>query len=612
MARAARQDSKQPPERSTIRVDGTFDIETASWDTFICCGLYIPGQKTKVWSWHREEEAARALFSLEGTFWAHSGGTFDFLWLLRWAERFDLRWRVSLSGSAVAALHVGKVTFRDSYRLVPLSLHKASEIGGVRKATGAVDFDEVSRDMPRALFFRLVEYMIQDCKALYAMLDAVATLAERWDLDLKNTIGASAWATVRRQGAPAADWGRGPFVTEDYRDARRAYYGGRTQVFRPRSDYGFRYDIRSAYPAALSQITLPIGERTRLHDDQASRAFASGASGVFRAHVVVARSMCPPLPVRARSRIGFPVGGFEGWWTGLELQAALAHGATIGSIPEALVWSERAMVLAPFCRHVWKLRDQAGPKTAVGSWLKLYANSLTGKTATRPTKERISRNPLAPIFCPADLDCRGVLCGLRCCEHSCTRACGRKTAIVPGFPIFSVVTEGLSECSQVHWSAYLTAKCRTTLRHFMEDGEDAVYCDTDSLFCERERHNGIGPNLGDFAFEGMYIDGDFRAPKTYAYGTEEGEAKGASKGIPDAVRNFHLLADGVRLDRGVNTFKTALRKGDFFQRRDLTRVVRPDGIHYGDRFLGADGRTRAPVAKRVDEHFYEFEADHGA
>ncbi len=165
----------------------------------------------------------------------------------------------------------------------------------------------------------------------------------------------------------------------------------------------------------------------------------------------------------------------------------------------------------------------------------------------------------------------------------------------------------LSPCSQVHWAAYLTAQCRTTLRSFMGDGEDAVYCDTDSLFCENERHDGIGPNLGDFAFEGMYLDGDFRAPKTYAYGTEEGEAKGASKGIPDAVRNFHKLADGVKLDRGVNTFKTALRKGDMFQRRDLTRVVRPDGVHYGDRFLGEDGRTHAPVAVKVDEHLYEFE-----
>lgn len=606
MALAENPRTSSPPERSTITVDGVFDIETANWDQFIACALVIPGRKTLVWSWRKEEEAARALFALEGTYWAHNGGKFDFLWLIGWALRLGLKFRITLAGSAVAALHVGKAVFRDSYRLVPLSLDKGSEIGGVRKQKLGIPFDEVSRDMSRAKFFQLCDYMVQDCRALYAMLDALAVLAERHDIDLKSTIGASAWATVRRQGAPVADWGKRGLVTRDYRDARQAYYGGRTQVFRPISSGGYHYDLNSAYPAALSKLALPVGERTRVDAATASRLFASGKPGVFRAVVDVPRVFCPPLPVRARQRIGFPVGAFEGWWTGNELQAALSQGATVGSFLEGLVWSDAEMVLAPFCRHVWSLRDAAGKKTALGTFYKLLANSLTGKTASKPSREVITSDPDLPIFCPADFDCRSLLCGVRCCVHQCAGTCGKRTALVPGLPIFSRTVEGLSECSQVHWSAYLTAHTRAELARFAGGREDLVYCDTDSLFCEEPRSERIGSGLGEWALENTYQGFEALAPKTYLYADQDGVAHGASKGIHDAVRNFHQLGSGVVMDRGVNTFKTALRHGEIFKRRHLTRAIRPDGLHYGDRVLGPDGKTHPQTVQKLVGDFYQF------
>jgi hypothetical protein len=605
----ANQGTNGAKQRATITVDGTFDIETQDWSTYVAGALYIPGKKTLVCSWRLEERFARTLCELEGTYWAHNGGRFDFLWLLGWALKFEIPWRVSLSGSSIASLTIGKAIFRDSARLVPMSLDKASAISGVRKDKCPVDFSEIRRDMSRSRLMQVCEYMVQDCKATYALLDALQTLCWRWDLDLKGTIGASAWATVRRQGVPVAEWGHRNNVTKDYLDARRGYFGGRTQVFRPFSRAGTHADINSAYPAALTKVDLGHGERERLHGHAAQRAFSQGRNGIYRATVNVATdTTMPPLPVRGKGRIGFPVGTFSGWWAGNELSGALLHGGTIETIGEALAWKDSGPLLKSFCEHVWGLRDACGTKTAQGGFLKLYANSLTGKLAAKPRNERICSDPDAPLFCDGALDCRGVLCGIKCCPHQCTGSCGKRTPISPGLPIFSTVTESLSECSQVHWSAYLTAHCRGSLLDFAGSrSDDLVYCDTDSLFYEGERTENIGSALGQFKIEDTYEYFTAEAPKTYLYADQDGVAHGASKGIPNAVRNFHLLKTGVTVDRGVNTFKTALRKPEMFMRKHMTRAIRPDGYHFGDRKLGPDGRTYPPTARQLADDLWALD-----
>ncbi len=596
---------KAPRERQTIEVDGTWDIETEAWDKFVCGAIYAPGEKerVKVYSWDREEAFVDELLDQKRTLWAHNGGRFDTLWLLGHVWKRGLDAKIGLSGSSVASLDVRGSIFRDSARLAPMTLEKFSEIGSERKAATELPcscprracggYCSITRGMERSLYSRLVSYMVQDCRALYSALDALATFAERNDIDLRPTIGACAWATVMRGGVERADWGRNIKVTRAYTNTRSAYYGGRTQVLKPISANGFHYDLNSAYPAALANLSLPTGERTELDGGAASRAYGNGTIGVYRADLFISPLVFyPPLPVRTRTRIAYPVGHVSGWWTSLELQNAERRGASVRRVDGAVAWDSDAPLLADFCRRVWALRDAAGPKTALGTWTKWLANSLTGKLCTKPEVETISVDPDRPIFCPGGR-CLPGLCGVfGCCEHRCTEKCGRATPIAAGFPVFSVKTPRLSSCSHVEWGAFLTSYTRCELQRFAGEGDDLVYCDTDSLFCEEARQSKIGPGLGEWKLEDLYAEFYALAPKTYEYiDAMTGECKAAAKGIPDAVRNFANLADGVVNDRGVNTFKRALQVGEVFQRRSLTRQIRPNGINFGDRVLRSDGKT---------------------
>jgi hypothetical protein len=602
-------------DRESIAVDGTWDIETEAWTRFLCGALYLPGFGTQTFRWQEEDDFVDALLAQEEmTLWAHFGGNFDMLWLAKHIARRGISdFQYSLAGSAVAAMKIGNVTFRDSFRLIPMPLEKASQLGNVRKSEAGVPFERFKRGMRESEYKKVIDYMVIDCIALYSALDAVSTFAERHDLDLRPTIGASAWATVERSGVEKADW-KGSHASDLalYQRARQAYYGGRTQVFQPVSAAGYHYDINSAYPAALASLELPMGERTEVHGKQASRAYANGQLGLFRASVHVPRDIfVPPLPVRTRFRSAYPVGRFGGWWSGLELKGAEALGATIRRVDAGLVWSARGMVLEPFCRHVWALRDAAGPKTAWGAWLKWYANSLTGKLAMRPESESIvGAQEVSP--CPASFDCRGV-CDRkrRCCRHHCSGHCGATRPLGPAeLGLFARKKIHLARCAHVEWAAHLTAHARLEVARFAEGGDDAVYCDTDSLFCERRRNGDrIGPALGQWKLEDRYRDMLALAPKTYRYTDADTQKQvAASKGIANPLENFGLLEAGrpVTVEKGVMTFRSAVQTGDLFTRKKLTRQLRGDGIHFGDRVLRKDGRTYPQTVKQIDEEMWEL------
>jgi len=147
-----------------------------------------------------------------------------------------------------------------------------------------------------------------------------------------------------------------------------------------------------------------------------------------------------------------------------------------------------------------------------------------------------------------------------------------------------------------------------------DDGWSAVYCDTDSCFSITDRTSNIGSDLGQFKEEGLFIDFEALAPKTYSYvGYDPGGVQGPgsleahSKGIEDPTRNWAriVLGEGIHMSRGVKGLRTALRDdNNTFVRKSITRRVLGtedvNGVRwYGDRWLGPDGVTHAINAREV-------------
>lgn len=584
--------------RKDLQVDAVFDIETEDWDKFVMGGLLHAGGTYQAFDHRNESDFVDAILKVRGIVWGHNAGRYDSLWLLEHLIERDIACGIVAAGSRIVGLQIGDkkdgLTIRDSFAVCPLSLEIASQIGAVRKSSISLDctcgaacggYCRIRRRMTRSERGTVSGYLEQDCRATLSFLRALSEFAQANDLDIGATIGSSSYGTAARwQEIKPAKWK--PAI---YDFCRRGYYGGRVQVFRPIAQEGFRYDINSAYPAALASLSLPVG-RPRVVPHGAR--YLDSHPGFFEAEIEVGRdTFIPPLPVRGEDRLAYPVGRFTGHWTGIELRGALhSGGARIVRVGTSIIFGKRQAILAPFCKRIWALRDSAGPKTALGQWLKWYANSLTGKLAMRPETETIRVIPKGDIM-PA---CKGTgSCTPKRCSGACWRELGKTGRV------FSRKTYQIPFCGHVHWAAYLTAWTRVKLAEQLRWGNayDAVYCDTDSVFSLGRRCRDIGDSLGQWKDEGTFHDFRAIAPKTYAFtgekdGTDIFRAK--AKGIPDAASNWETIFEGrtVKLDRGVDTLRTALRGERIFSRRDMKRFVAIPATIFGDRVL--DGEVTRP------------------
>lgn len=557
-----------------IGIDAVFDIETEDWSTYVTGAIL--DSSGRYFSTRDPEALAACIGQVEGDVWAHNGGRYDALWLLDVLDRWRTPWRANMAGARIVSLTFGKTTVRDSYALVPMRLEDCAPLGGMRKSAtgfpcvcgaataerpeGCGGYCSIRRAMPEADYRKLDGYLENDCRATMAMLRAVAGFLEGEEIELRGTVGSTAWAGARGMlDLPAARWNRGA-----YQLARGGYYGGRVEVFQPVADRAYMYDRNSSYPAALVETPVPVGEPTATARN-AARSYASGLPGIVRCEVEVPEAEFPPLPVRLGDSLAYPYGRFRGCWTALELAAAEARGARILRVDYGVFWPRAERILAPWCERVWKLRDAATPVWA--KWLKWLANALTGKVSQKPERELMEGGP------PKPKPWEPVGPSLRIWKR----------------PIFRIAA-----CGHVQWGAYLTSSARLDLLLQMEAAppRSVLYCDTDSDPSSEPQTRHVGSGLGEWKLEGVLSPWRCWAPKLYAAG---GKVRG--KGLPDldatGLAAFAAGAPHVSRRGVAGLAAAAAAGGPLFRRRNLTRTCHADGLHFGSRILGMDGRTRA-------------------
>lgn len=560
----------------------TFDIETEDWDKFVCGAIHDARGTRIFWD---ERRFLRELLSREGTYWAHNGGRFDFLWVLDAVARFSPEAELILTvsgGSVISAHPIGtKLFLKDSFRLMPIPLAKIGEyIGRPKLETGLQcrcgedcgGYCSIRRrGMTCAERRKLEEYLRVDAEVLAAGL-------ERWCSELTalgvpvsevSTIGGAAWKSASAMlGLPAARWTRCAYLF-----ARGGYYGGRCEVGRLRAPRIERYDRVSAYPHAMT-LELPAGEFELSTDIY--------PAGIYRAEVYVPELPLPPLPVRLSERVIYPHGTFSGIWTGIELIYAVSCGVKIRRVTEGMVWREYSPILRPWIEKIWAKRANAiarGNK-AESTLYKLLANSLSGRFALSPQMDIVK-------FSPAQPDDDWAPVGRS--DYVWSKRGGR-------------IDYGGSR--HVQMAAVITARARIALHQaIMGVGPDSwIYSDTDSVISTRSMPKGVGEDLGLWKYEGEGYHWRAVAPKVYTYETSVRpvyRAKGVCVKSKETWEAY-VSGAGVTDSRGVRGIRSTA--GKIFERRILTRAFRGDDEWVGGRIKDGD-RTRAPSIIEVTQKF---------
>jgi hypothetical protein len=164
--------------------------------------------------------------------------------------------------------------------------------------------------------------------------------------------------------------------------ANLAFYGGRFETSRVGliSRHGYQYDLRSAYPAAMSHLPCPLHTRW----EHQARAKRLPKDALYLAKISFSHPYGPwcGLPFRKRRDLFWPLQG-TGWYWSPEIEAAQRH-LKVDTIVRDL-WIARRECdcqLFDWVNDLYEERRRIGSKTR-GYPLKLGLNSLYGKFAQR-------------------------------------------------------------------------------------------------------------------------------------------------------------------------------------------------------------------------------------
>jgi len=603
--------TKATKGKPRIRLDGFIDIDCAGWDQMVVGVLYEPSGTTVV---RDPDSLIDELMGGGGHWWTWNGGRYDSLQIAERMRARGLRATASLSGSSVTRIACGNLLVLDACGLIPLPLGRkrgradpcGADLAGVeppgplgwpcRCGDDCGGYCQIHTGLSERRTAELADYCAYDARVGYLAVQAVIREAERAQLELRGTLGGTAWATAQAwAGLPDAEW-----RSSTWREVRRAYFGGRTIVARPTAPSGWHYDLSSAYPAALATTPVPIGDAVEVGGKRARIAYARQLPGVYVAEVDVPEDQwIPPLPVRLPDEsIAYPIGRVRGTWTLLELAEAERRGAKVRRVTEGVVWPDGAApIYADVVTRWYAERMRRGKASAWGAWWRLLANSLTGKLAEHPERHSVSINPAKVKICvPGKSRANRAGCTVR----YCTGRCGSYRQLDSEGRVYSVPFYRIGKAAQVHHAAYLTAATRARLMEGIDQvGTDLVYSDTDSIWTLDRAPSPVGAGLGEWERKHLWGDFSARAPKVYRYVTTDGEVVCRVAGMGHLTdQDWALMAAGGRVstDRGVMTLLESAPSDRLFRRRYREGRLPPVTGWYGDRVLRTHGGLTYPVS----------------
>lgn len=456
---------------------------------------------------------------------AHFGGRFDVHFLFDYvrAMRPDLEVEFICSGSAVIALTIkqGKYYWRfcDSFRLMPSPLKKLTE--EFKVAHPKLEFNPNS-----------VEYNCNDCMGLWECLQVFFGMYGI----CSETIASHAMRIFRSQFLRRT-------VAQPRRDVeefcRRAYHGGRCELYRHDRACLRSYDVNSMYGKCMT-LCVPVEYlcRTRKFNER------ENVYGFYQAEVYLPESYFPPLPVHT-DKLYFPSGAVAGIFTETELRDAIAIGAEV-SIKDGVLFHAEP-VLEDYARELYAMKIEAEREgnLAVRYVAKILQNSCYGKFGQR--REQITyfldRNGAEGAF-PVSPESEA-------CDIAYRKRESKAAYILP------------------HISAGITALARhEILEHLRACPGPVWYSDTDSLYTTAKLRTG--EKMGELKLEQEGIFEGY-GPKEYCFAGSP-KAKGIPKDDAFLVLSF-LQGYKVRFGRMAG-FLESLRYGENTARRVTQEKVR--------------------------------------
>ena len=541
--------------------------------------------------------------------YAHNGGGFDFMFLMK--KILDLPFlsveNIIPRGSGILCFDVvdqssseqRKITFSDSLAILPFTLRSLCKDFKVSYQKLEIDYDTT-----KTVTQKLIRYNEHDCRGLFEVIQKYREWPLIQQAGPKDTMASQAMQVLRlflKDKIHALDYdGGNPEGADTF--VRRAYFGGRTEVFKPlykgKKPIAI-FDVNSLYPHCMKMCNDFPSKFLYFTD-----SYEKDSIGFFDAVVDVPYNMyVPPLGivhgVNGGNKYIFPTGRFKGRFSTIELEYARSVGVKIVKTGDGIVFGNGGPIFKDFISHLYDLRMNAPKDSPTNVLAKLLMNSCYGRFGLNRDRENLvidhgQNNVQADYMLDSKLGVVRLVREPRVLETSFTN---------------------------VAIAAWVTSLARIYMHKiYMKAPEELYYTDTDSLFTTYEYQNSS--ELGGLKLEYTAKSACFLLPKTYIVDGIEGlidkdtgkpiTTKWVMKGFDKkkikhfTVDDFTTALEGemrvlkAEMDmNGIARFKSALRKGDLLCKRlEMKKhvAVKGDTLKALAPVLLCAARTRADLA----------------
>lgn len=497
----------------------TFDIEANDWTDFLIGGFYDGNDYITYNSIDEFLKIVLVPKYRSHRIFAHFGGRYDFLFLLDGIFRNKgYKCQMIEVNGRILQLKIyykgAYYYFCDSFSILPASLDKITKAFNVndKKQSGAIDFSKKV-----VITEKLLNYLKADCLGLYQSIAKYQELLNNLGGNLKITLASTSLDLFLREFLPK-DLAIPNYPHYDS-DIRKAYFGGRVEVFKKYGKNLNYYDFNSLYPSVMADNYFPVGNPVYINNYK----FKSHHYGFVYIETFINKTI-PPLPFRFENKLMFPNGYIKGWYAIpylLKLQELKIPFKT----RQAIIFPQKEKLFSGFVNTLYDLRLK-NKKTALEYIIKLLLNNLYGKFGQKTKNRNYILRPETKEFKKKKLHIYDEINDLWYTETDKSKA-----HILPGI------------------AAYVTSYAQLKLFDILNTLENNVYyCDTDSIVTDLEIETS--DKLGFLKKEYEIKEGFFVAPKLYAFETTEGKKIIKAKG-------FNID------DLEYESFKNALYYNDF-------------------------------------------------
>lgn len=407
------------------------------------------------------------------------------------------------SGKLITA-KLGGLTFGDSLNIYPSKLENIGKLMNLEKLSN--EKVKSNRLKKSNITKEDIDYCTRDCEIIFEALFKIFSHVGI----IKLTISSLSMYDYRKNYL-----NMDLCFSDKVDDFYQSYYGGRTEVFQLGETNSTVYDINSLYPYAMLNCVFPSVKdlkRVEKLDKKYLLYLIQRYEGLVHLELNHKESYFGFIPVkytnsRNETKLIFPVGKFKTTINFNELRFALKNNMVeIGKISYAVYGLPIISPFQDFVTNNYNQRKES-KNDLEKLIIKLKLNSLYGKFAMRK-KFTNTYYDCIPFDLISELEQTEIYHKIKLFNHERNDCFIETENIKFKNSFFAIPT----------YSSYITSYARIILlQNLLNNQKNGVtYCDTDSIFLEKDFIGSVGVELGQFKKENKQVK-EIKGLKHYTY-----------------------------------------------------------------------------------------------